>query len=948
MRRIIPLNRGLCLHLRVDLFLVLVFAFLAGISCTGKPADGLKAVALKCEYRTDPLGIDSDRPRLSWELESNARGKRQSAFRIMVASSHENLQRDHGDLRDTGRVESNRTVNLEYDGLPLASGQRCWWKVMVWDEQGEPSPWSEPAWWEMALLDVGDWTGSWIGDGRPDPEREEDFYSEDPAPLLRRGFAVERPVRRARLYVTGPGYYRAYLNGEQIGDHELDPGWTDYRDRVFYSTCDVTDLLQQGENVLAAELGNGWYNPLPLRMWSRRNLREDLPVGRPRLLAQLEIEFADGSSLTIASDESWRIHPGPLVTNNIYLGEIYDARREIDGWNEPGFDDSGWEAVTVMPAPGGHLEAQPQPPITITRILEPVAITEPESGVFIVDFGQNFSGWVRLRLSGEAGTTVRMRFGELLHDDGTLNPMTSVCGQIKGTNSEGVSVGGPGAPPIAWQEDTYIARGRDRGRDRGRAVEYYTPRFTFHAFRYVEVTGYPGRPGRGDLTGLQLHSAVEQAGSFTCSDDRLNRIQEMVRRTFLSNIFSVQSDCPHRERFGYGGDLVVTSDAFMMNFDMANFYAKAVRDWHDAALPGGMLTDTAPFVGIQYCGVAWAMAHPHLLESLYRYYGDRRLIEEQYATASRWLDLVTGQYPDHIVTEGLSDHEGLEPAPAPVLVTPLYAESARLCSRLAGLLGREEDRQRYAELAAAIGDAWQAEFLDTTTGLIGPGTQTGQAMALFLDLVPEADRPAVLARLVEMVRNDHNGHLATGIFGTRYLLDVLSRTGQSDLAVTVATQETFPGWGFMLASGATTLWEHWDFSDNTFSHNHPMFGSVSGWFYHWLGGIQPHPEAEAFDRIIIRPQPAQGLTHAETRHHSVRGPIACAWQRRGERFRMQVTIPPNTEATVYIPAREADVVRESGKPAGDAEGVTFLAFEEDCAVYRVGSGQYSFSSRWEP
>jgi alpha-L-rhamnosidase len=613
------------------------FLLIALASCIGRPAGGLRTVGLRCEYRQDPLGIDTDRPRLSWGLESTGRGQRQSAYRLLVASSADILREDIGDLWDTGRLDSDRTVNIEYDGAPLTSGQRCYWKIMAWDEAGEPSPWSAPAWWETALLEQDDWTGVWIGDGRPDPERDEDFYLEDPAPLLRRGFQVDRTVRRARLSITGLGYYEAYLNGERIGDHVLDPGWTDYRDRVFYSTYDVTALLRQGENALGAELGNGWYNPLPMRMWGRRNLREALPTGRPRLLAQLTIDFEDGTTLSIATDDSWRTHPGPVLRNNIFLGEVYDARREIDGWSESGFDDSTWERAAVMPESGGRLEAQPQPPVRITRTLKPFAITEPAPGVFIFDFGQNFAGWVRLRLKGEAGTRVKLRFGELLHPDGTLNPMTSVAGQIKGTGRDGISVGGPGAPQIAWQEDTYIARGQ--------GVESYTQRFTFHAFRYVEVTGYPGRPGRADLTGLRLNSDVEEAGSFTCSNDLLNRIQEMVRWTFLSNIFSVQSDCPHRERFGYGGDLVVTSDAFMMNFEMADFYPKTVRDWHDAALPDGMLTDTAPFVGIHYCGVAWAMAHPHLLESLYRYYGDRRLMEEQYATASQWLAPTTSSRP---------------------------------------------------------------------------------------------------------------------------------------------------------------------------------------------------------------------------------------------------------------------------------------------------------------
>jgi len=444
---------------------------------------------------------------------------------------------------------------------------------------------------------------------RRNPTKDEDFYKEDPAPLFRKTFDLPKAARKARLYITGLGYYEASLNGQPVGDHALDPAWTVYSKRVFYSTYDVSELLRDGTNSLAVTLGNGWYNPLPLRMWGHLNLRKHLTIGRPRFIAQLEIELA---------------------------GEVYDARKEIRDWDRPGCDDSGWAQAGIAPEPLGRLQAQPLPPIKVTRTLKPVKVTEPKEGTFIFDMGQNFAGWVRLALNVPRGTQITLRYGELLHKDGTLNPMTSVCGQIKGTrkNAEGeaIPVGGPGAPKIAWQSDTYIARGG--------GPESYTPRFTFHAFRYVEVTGYPGTPPADAIEGLRLNTDVTEVGTFACSNDQFNRIQQMCRWTFLSNMFAVQSDCPHRERFGYGGDLVATCDAFMLNLDMAGFYAKVARDWHDSALPDGMLTDTAPFVGIQYCGVAWAMAHPLLQLQLYKYYGDRRIIEDQYATSKRWLDLV--------------------------------------------------------------------------------------------------------------------------------------------------------------------------------------------------------------------------------------------------------------------------------------------------------------------
>jgi len=516
--------------------------------------------------------------------------------------------------------------------------------------------------------------------------------------------------------------------------------------------------------------------------------------------------------------------------------------------------------------------------------------------------------------------------------------MTSVCGQIKGTrkSAEGAPtpVGGPGAPKIAWQADTYIARGG--------GTETYTPRFTFHAFRYVEVTGYPGTPPPDTIKGLRLNTDVAAVGTFACSNERFNRIQEMCRWTFLSNMFAVQSDCPHRERFGYGGDLVATCDAFLLNLDMANFYAKVARDWHDSALPNGMLTDTAPFVGIQYCGVGWAMAHPLLQRQLYQYYGDRRIIEDQYATSKRWLDLVADRNTNHVIEKGLSDHEALAPAPAPEMVTPLYCESARLLSQLAHILGKDKEAQAYSARAEAIKQAYRERFLRAEAGRVPPGTQASQSFALQLGMLDEEQREAALRYLLDDIRTRNEGGLTTGIFGTRYMLEVLSRQGHANLAYDIVNRCEFPGWGYMLANGATTLWEHWALSENTFSHNHPMFGSVSQWFFNWLGGVQPHPQAVGFDRILIRPQIVGDLKWVRCRYDSIRGPIASDWRLDGDRLHLNVTIPAGTTALVYIPATKAAEVTESNRPAAEAPGVRLLGEKEGALVFEIQSGSYAF------
>lgn len=913
---------------------------------SGETNRTLAAVELKCEYQVNPLGIDVDQPQLSWRLESDLRGQAQVAYRILVASSRELLNSNQGDLWDSGRVESSQTINVQYEGRPLRSAERCYWKVKVWPGLGDEdsTDWSDAAWWEMAIVDASRWQAKWINDGRLNPESDEDKFKTDPAPLFRKSFELSAPVRRARLYITGLGYYSAWIDGKQIGDHELDPGWTNYSKRVYYSTYDVTDLLnadpgKDASHCIAATVGNGWYNLLPLKMWGRRNLRGTLTVGRPRLIAQLEIELADGTRQTIATDQTWKVTQGPMLRNSIFLGEVYDARLEIPGWNLGDFDDSKWSKAALSPEPVGPLQAQPLQPIRVTARIKPVSVTEPTPGVFIYDMGQNFGGRIRLKIDQPEGTQLYLRYGELLNEDGTLNPRTSACGQIKGRpkldpSGRELGVWDPVYPSSAWQGDSYIAAGGGE--------EIYEPRFTFHAFRYVELTGYKGTPTLDMVEGQRMNSDVQSVGEFSSSNELLNRIQQMCRHTFLSNIFSVQSDCPHRERFGYGGDLVTTCDTLMMNYDMSSFYQKSTWDWHDAALEDGMLTDTAPFVGIQYCGVGWAMAHPLLQEKLYQYYGNRRLVEKQYETARRWFDLVASRNDDHIIKSGLSDHEGLEPRPAPQHVTPLYCESARILSKLAKILGKEDQSLHYARLSESIRDAWFKKFVDSETGRISPDTQAIYAFALYLDMLPESLQDDALKHLIEDINVERDGHLSTGIFGTKYALDQLSDHGRSDVAYSIVTNREFPGWGYMLDGGATTLWEHWAMSDNTFSHNHPMFGSVSSWFYNWLGGIQPDEDAVGFDRITIRPQLVDGLDWVKCRYNSIRGPIVCNWKRQSKKVDVEIEIPVGSTATLYLPADEPDLILEGGDLATKAAGIQFVREENGTVVLEIQSGRYRF------
>ena len=901
-------------------------------------ANASSVLNLRCDFRVNPLGIDSPYPCLSWTMQSETRNDIQTAYQILVAKDPIRLKNGRGDIWNSGKVADKRSIGINYAGSALESRTIYYWKVRIWNRANKPTSWSEVSTWEMGLLTPKEWCAQWLNDGKMNPTHDEDFYKEDSEPLFRCEFAVKKPIKRARLYISGLGYYETTLNGSRVGNHVLDPGWTRYSERVLYSTYDVTSQLSSGLNCIGVKLGNGWYNPLPLRMWGTYNLRDHMPVGRPRFIAQLDLEYTDGRLETIVSDTGWKVNDGPVSFNSIYLGEIYDARKELRGWDLAGFDDSKWRTPFVATEKLGPLYSQAQPPIRITKSLYPLALTEPLPGVYIFDMGQNYAGWANLRYSAPAGTKIVLRYGELLHPDGTLNPMTSVAGQVKyrHKNAEGKeeSIGGPGAPTIAWQSDTVITAGT--------GLESYTPRYTFHSFRYMEVAGLPARPSLDDVTGLRLNSDVERTGSFACSNDMLNRIHEICDRTFLSNLFSVQSDCPHREKFGYGGDLAVTSEAFMMNYDMSGFYTKAVHDLQDSAQSDGMFTDTSPFVGIQYCGVAWAMAHPLAQRLLYKYYGERRLIEKQYQASKRWLDLVAQKYPDHIVTDGLSDHEALTPNPPAIMVTPLYAASAHIISELATIIGRNDDAKKYAILAQDIRQAYAAKFVDPATGRVGEGTQASQSFALCLDLVPQELRPAVLRTLTQDI-DAKKQHLSTGIFGTQFMLDALSREGHAGLAYAIVNQKTFPGWGYMLENGATTLWEHWEGSDNTFSHNHPMFGSVSQWLYQWLGGIQPDHDAVGFDHIIIRPQVVGDLIWVKCSYASIHGLIASNWKRDGNIFTLEVEIPANTSALVYLPTSCRNTATESGVPIASASEVKFEREETNAAIYRVGGGKYIFT-----
>ena len=740
---------------------------------------------------------------------------------------------------------------------------------------------------------------TWITDERELPANDSLFYLEHPAPLFRKEFKTTNKIVSAKLYITAAGYYRASINDKTVGKNVLDPAWTDFGKRIYYSDYDVTSLLENGDNCIGVSLGNGFYNPLPLRKWGRRNLRNDLStVGKPVFITKLVVNYLNGKSEEITSDNTWKYNYGPLVKNSVYIGVVYDARKEIAGWDLAGFDDNNWNFAKTGQAPGGKLQKTFFPPVQITKEITPIEIYTPDEGKFIVDMGVNFTGTFKMKLSGNKGDTVTFRFGERIYEDGNLNPMTAVIGQIKRKG-----VGGPGAPDIAWQTDSYIL---------GDSSAWFNPEFTYHTYRYMEITGLNYKPEISDVKGLFMHSNLKRSGNFSSSEELLNKIQEATERTFLANLVSVQSDCPAREKFGYGGDLNATSESFIYNFDMQSFYRKTIYDWVDA-MNDSSFVDTAPYVGIQYCGISWESAFLITQYYLYLYYNDTEIIEEFYELNNQWMEKVARIHPDGLVDKGLSDHESLEPVPVELTGTCHYLQCARIMKTFASVMNDAENEKKYDELTLKLQNLLRSEFWDKPVKE-KMNRQTLFSTLLYHGIVPEDEIEAAKDSLMNGVKNGPSGHFNTGIFGTKYVLETLSEYVSPDSVFDIVNSTNYPGWGYMIDRGATTIWETWKESDNTYSNCHPMFGTVTEWYYRWLAGIRPVPEFPGFKEFIIAPSIPKGLESVSCNYHCPFGEIVSNWKKDQKgRFFFEMKIPPETTANVILPVNQFSEVKISSK-----------------------------------
>jgi len=861
----------------------------------------------------------------------------QQGYRVLVASTPERLARDEGDLWDSGKVSSDESVGIAYGGKPLASRQRCHWKVRLWDREGRAAAWSGAADWTMGLLAPGDWEAHWIeGASGGELSLEEREWVLGPKgapelalrrlPMLRTAFVVEDRVRRADLAICGLGLYEARLNGEPLDDSVLEPGCTNFRKTCLYRVHDVRGQLRRGENVLGVLLGNGQYN-----VQGGRYVKYKGSFGPPKLIAQLDIEYADGRRARVITDGRWRSAPGPILFTCIYGGEDYDARHEAAGWDRPGFDAASWESARECEGQGGRLSCRSAPPLRVIERLPTLQVTQPRPGQWVYDLGQNHSGWPELAVKGPKGARVKLIPGELLNQDGTVSQASS---------------GGP-------MGFSYTLKGE--------GVEVWHPRFSYYGYRYVQVEGAapeqaadapPGLPRVLSLTGQFIHSSVAPAGEIECSNPDIGRVHRLIRAAIRSNFQSVLTDCPHREKLGWLEVSHLLAGGITYNYDAATFYSKISDDMRASQLDNGLVPDIAPeytvFSGGFRDSPEWGSAVAINPWTMWQTYGDRRILEENYDALKRYVAYLGTRAQDDIVAYGLGDWCDVGPGnpgesqltSKGLTATAVWYQDIDVARQAAELLGHAEEARAFAALADRVKRAFNARFFDPATGQYDRGSQTAQAMPLALGLVEAGHREAVLARLVGDIRGRTNG-VTAGDVGFVYLVRALTEAGKGDVLYDMVTQRGGPGYLYQLEKGATTLVETWDANPAT-SQNHCMLGHAEEWFYRGLGGIRSDPAGPGFARMIIRPQPVSGLEWAKVHYDSIRGRIAVAWKRESGRFALDVSVPGNTRATVFVPAPNAEAVTEGGKPAGEAEGVRLLRVEEGHAVYDVGSGDYAF------
>lgn len=899
-----------------SLFAVLVI-ILAG--CTSGQTVKLKD--LRVEMKENPVGIGVSQPRFMWKISSASPDLLQTSYQIQVAETPDKLKSGNDLLWDSGEVKSDESILIPYNGSALKSGKQYYWHVKVNTNQGSTG-WSDINTWSMTLLNRSEWKASWIGEkSLSNPGETNKGKTRLAARYLRKEFTVDKPVQRAVLYISGLGSSETYINGKRVSDDVFAPMPSWYPTRVYYNVYDVTNQLSKANNTIGVALGNGRYF----------NMRDQEPLRLPSLLAQLEIEYTDGSKATIVSDTSWKVtSKGPIIANNEYDGEEYDARKELNGWNKNDFNDSNWIAAEIMDTPAGELTVQPNPNLCIHEDVKPISITEQPDGKYILDMGQNMVGWLAVNLKGKKDQPISMKFAELLKEDGSLyldNLRSANVNDIYTPARDG---------QFSWQ-----------------------PSFVYHGFRFVEISGLDYKPELSAFTGKVVYDKMKTTGKFETSNPMVNQIYKNAYWGIRGNYRGMPTDCPQRdERHGWLGDRVTGAYGESFIFGNALMYNKWLQDIEDSQSPEGSISDVSPrYWTIYNDDVTWPAAYFYVANLMYRQFGDKSAIIKHYPSMKRWMQRIqqTAMQDNIIVKDTYGDWcmppesqeliHSQDPArrtDGAILATTMYYSLLNMMSDFAKLSGQDADIPAYQELAAKMKEAYNTRFFNPETAQYGNNTVTANILSLRLGLVPKGYEDKVFANIVKKTQEDFGGHVSTGVLGIQHLMRGLSEHGRVDMAWNIATNDTYPSWGYMVKKGATTIWELWngDTADPAMnSANHVMLlGDLVIWYYEDLAGIKCDPESVGYKKLIMAPVFPEGLDAVSASYESVYGEIKSAWSKKDGAFNWDITIPGNTSAVVRIP--KAFGVKQSAQP-----GIRRSNETADYTEFEIGSGNYRFSNK---
>lgn len=923
----------------------LIFFVLVNFLCFSclNEENSFQIIKLRCNNISSPLGIESINPTFSWNIQSSDNNTTQSSFHILVSSTVELLEEETADMWNSGKTETDQSIGILYDGKKLESAKKYYWKVKAWNQSGKESDWSEIAVWQQGLADLSDWQGAhWIAYDVMAPEKRvvvgvtgygdlslNKVEERAVVPMFRKSFRLKKGIESATLFISGIGQYEASINGQKVGNDFLTPGWTHYDKTVFYNTYDVTNQLNEGENAIGVMVGNSFY-------YNNRERYRKLIIayGFPKLIAKLLVNYGEGLTDTISTDDSWLVTPSPITYSSIYGGEDYDARLEKKGWNEPGFDAPDWHQARLVQGPTGKLTSDKNHPIRIMETFNPVSVKQLDDSTCICDFGQNVSGIVSLKIKGQAGQTIKIYPAEALNEDGSISQR--------------------GSGPSYYY--TYTIGSEKE--------EFWQPRFTYYGLRWVQVEGAvcqsnsneSGLPEIIELKSLHTRNSTPQIGNFECSNELFNKTFDLINWAIKSNLQSVLTDCPTREKLGWIEQDHLMGESVQFNYDLYNLYGKLVDDMMEAQLENGLVPNIVPeYINFEYYDSAfrdspeWGIATFYMPWVIYKWYGDASVMEKAWPMMEKYLNYLIDKSNSYILSHGLGDWYDIGPeppgytqlTPVPLVATATFYADVQLMIKIAEALGKRDMKNEYQILAENIRNAFNDRFYDAQKGVYATGSQTSFAMPLSLGMVPQEYEEKVYQNMIDSI-NVNDKAITAGDIGFHYLIDILTRHNASDLIYEMNNRDDVPGYGYQIKKGATALAESWMALD-TKSLNHLMLGHIMEWFYEGLGGIRQEENSVAYKILKIYPEMVEGISYTKVSYQSPYGTVVCNWEKKEDWFSLHLEVPANSAAKVYLPYDGEVSISKNGKPLDGAETPRFVENIGGRPVYETASGTYDFN-----